>query len=228
MNYSVFYSFSIHIVLFGLIFISQKTFSNSKPKQYYIDFIGKTQVTTQGPESEIKTNQPKETEKADIEKKSEKIPIKPNIKTPKQVEDPDYLYTNVKNIKPSMALEESEIMKSESKNFNNSEPNTTQSSSGIRTDSDFPYPWYITKLRTKLYDSWQSRDITSKNLKAIVRFKIFSDGEISSIRIESSSGNRLFDQSVISTVAEIKRFDPLPSDFREDFLTIYVEFKTSD
>jgi len=229
MNIYLLYSSIIHFILVVLLFLSIRITIKSAPKQYYIDFIGQSEVmTAQNPISAgIKNDNiiSNDTEqKKPEEVKGQKTPAKP-----KQVDDPDYLYTNSKNMKPSMADEESQILK---KGVIKKSVNSGVASdggienSGIRTDSNFPYPWYITTVRTRLFESWQSQDVTSKNLKSVVKFRILRNGLIDRIQIDKSSGNRLFDQSVVMAVSEIKRLDPLPDEFYEDYLTVYVEFKT--
>ncbi len=234
MKEGLLYSLTFHTGVLLILFVIPYK-SSTIPKQYYIDFIGSTHVSTPQNFSEIKSNiqtvKNEELKEQNINESKTQLKTK-EVKTVKQIEDPDYLYTNTKTImQPSMAEAESDILR-ETKISNNIEENTSNTlqtnSSSLKTDSEFPYPWYIIKLRTKLWEKWQTRNITTKNLKAIVRFRILKNGNITGIRIENSSGNHLFDQSVISTVSEIERFDPLPEDFNEDFLTVYVEFKATD
>jgi outer membrane biosynthesis protein TonB len=54
------------------------------------------------------------------------------------------------------------------------------------------------------------------------------DGSIRNVIIYNSTGNRIFDEMVISTIYGIKKFDPLPKDFSEDYLSVYVEFKSME
>jgi len=54
------------------------------------------------------------------------------------------------------------------------------------------------------------------------------DGSIRDVRIYNSSGNRIFDEMVLSTIYSIKKFDPLPKDFNEDYLSVYVAFKSME
>lgn len=229
MNIYLIYSSIIHFILTVLLFVFFRNTVKSAPKQYYIDFIGQSNVmTTQNPVSAVVENK-EISNNNDKEEKIEKIKEQKSITKPKQVDDPDYLYTNSKDMKPSMALEESQILKKGiAKKSSNTDINSDSGieNSGIRTDSNFPYPWYITTLRTRLFESWQSQDVTSKNLKAVVRFRILRNGVIDKIQIDKTSGNRLFDQSVVMAVSEIKQLGPLPDDFFEDYLTVYVEFKT--
>lgn len=230
MNVYLFHSFLFHVIVIMIVLkfnFSTKTLT----KKYYIDFISsKPQVVTRGFDNNTQIDKQKssnntkevETQKQQIDKKETKT----TKQEYKQIEDPDYLYKNSEVIKPSMANEESSILNEINNKYTNS--NTTQEltgSGGIKTDTDFPYPWYITKLRAKLWDNWQTQNIISQNISAIVKFRIYPNGEIRDVNIEKKSGNRLFDHSVINTINSIKNVDPLPSDFSEDYLTVYVEFK---
>ena len=224
-------SLTVHILLFGFLILMNFRYTLSRPKQYYIDFIGKTEVVNSTNLQSFSSSKPKETEKLYETSKTPSIDKKKEYK--KQIEDPDYLYTNSKALKPSMINEKSKILDTSFENKNPAVENEQQDlqtslNSSISFGTDFPYPWYITKLRTKLYDSWQAKYIVSSNLKAVVRFNIMRDGSIEGIRIYTSSGNKIFDETAISSVYDIGRFDALPSDFNDRYLTVYVEFKSME
>ncbi|MCX7641712.1 MAG: TonB family protein [Elusimicrobiales bacterium] len=227
-NNYIFHSTIIHmIIIIGILSFNIKTQHNNK--KYYIDFLSsETQIMSSNStnnENE-KTLNEKIAEIKESKKPSSKTEIPKNEIKNKQIEDPDYLYKNTHMITPSMAKEKSSIIE-ESKLINN-QISKNFSNEGIRTDTDFPYPWYITKLRGRLWDSWKSQNIFSPNAIAIVKFKIYQDGEIKDVKIEKTSGNKLFDYSVITAVNSIKRLEPLPSDFEEDYITVYVEFKSTE
>lgn len=205
-----------------------KTTANQK---YYIDFLSSKPfiVTPQNTSNQsIKENPNKS---LGLEKRNEKEKQQENLKQNRsqQIEDKDYLYKNA-SLKPSMIDEKSSILDEKNKDISDLKGDLqTQketSGGGILTDEKFPYPWYITKLRSALWDSWQAKNVYSKNTSAVVKFLIYPNGEIKNVRIEKSSGNRLFDYSVLSAVTDIKKVDPLPADFFEDYLTVYVEFKS--
>lgn len=233
MNIYLLHSILVHTVLIVIVLlIPLKTSKKSSPKRYYIDFIsskhqivnyetsqGISQITTQKNKEEFPTKQQKS-------KPTEPHPKTNSIKT-KQIDDPDYLYKNVSKIKPSMAEEESSFLGEITNQKYNLSSTQTLDSTPIKTDSDFPYPWYISKLRSTLWDSWQEEVITAKNLSVIVKFKIIKSGEIRGIEIEKTSGNKLFDFSALNSVMKIKKFQPLPPDFKDDYLTVYVEFKST-
>lgn len=239
MNIYLFHSILIHIafviILMQLTIKSKNSLNN---KKYYIDFISsKTHII----ENIITNNSISETEKKDISnikkeevKKIDKFETKEKVvKNQKQIDDPDYLYKNISKLKPSMAKETPTIL---NENLNIKDENnkhktdmyiTQDQGGGIKTDNDFPYPWYISKLRTKLWDNWQEQTIIAKEVSAIIKFKIHRNGEILDIEIDKSSGNKLFDYSALNSVIKIKNFDPLPIDFKDNYLTVYVEFKST-
>ena len=237
MSYSLFLSFTFHIFLLSILFFIN--ISSNKPiqKRYYIDFIGKTEVINagQGDEKSFKNtiNSNFLNKNKSLKLNSEIINKNDAKKQIKQIDDSDYIYTNSRNIEPSMINEKSEII---TNNLSTTSDQRSDSIShsfsthgrSITFGSDFPYPYYITKLRSVLYDNWQAKEIISSNLKAIVRFNISKDGNITGIKIYSSSGNRIFDETVLSTIYGIGKLDPLPVDFNEAYLTVYVEFKSMD
>ena len=223
------------MIFFGSLFFINLYSRISTPKQYYIDFIGKTEIINQTDKSLNRISN-SSTNKEFVDKmKMEKKTVDKEDKTKqlykKQIEDRDYIYTNSKNLRPSMIDERSEILENISKgskgSYKNIEENNT-STSLISFDSDFPYPYYITKLRSRLYDSWQSREVVLSNLKAVIRFNIMKDGSIKGVRVYTSSGNKMFDEAAILSVHEIGKFDPLPDGFDEQYLSVYVEFKSVD
>ncbi|MCX7905577.1 MAG: TonB family protein [Elusimicrobiales bacterium] len=232
MSNHIIYSTIIHIIIMMLVY-TMEIKNETNNKKYYIDFLSsQTQIISpnfnnlENNEKEKKINE-KVLETKEIKKnqynKNETLKAEVNKK---QIEDPDYLYKNI-NLTPSMAKEKSSIIEETVSKVNNSiSENHSNSNQLIRTDTDFPYPWYITKLRGKLWDSWQSQNIISPSNIVVVKFKIYQNGEIKDIKIEKSSGNKLFDHSAISAVSSIKRVDPLPTDFEEDHLIVYVEFKS--
>lgn len=225
MSVYIIHSFLLHLIVIASV-LKFSVSTKSTPKRYYIDFISQTpQITTKG-SPQIQQDQQVQTQlqKTKIDKKIDQpVTTKKNI----QIEDPDYLYKNSTITKPSMADESSSILKEITTKANSSHGSFKSTlNSGIKTDTDFPYPWYITKLRSTIWDSWQTQKLTPQYGVAVVRFKIYRDGSIKDIRIERSSGSRLFDYSAISAINSIKKVEPLPSSFEEDYLTVYVEFKS--
>ena len=55
-------------------------------------------------------------------------------------------------------------------------------------------------------------------------FRIKSNGEIQSVRLTESSGEKIFDQLSLRAVKLSSPFPPLPPGFQEDYLGVYFEF----
>ncbi|MBI4424297.1 MAG: energy transducer TonB [Elusimicrobia bacterium] len=98
--------------------------------------------------------------------------------------------------------------------------------SGASVSSDlpnFPYPWYITQVRSALWSRW-SANMPAAAGEVLVMFSILRPGTVTDIRIESSSGEGGYDYTALSVVKAAAPFPPLPSGFREPFLKVHVKF----
>jgi TonB family protein len=92
---------------------------------------------------------------------------------------------------------------------------------------NFPYPWYITQLRTALWNQWTQVMPNGGSLGCVVRFAIDRSGQPSSVEVEQSSGNSLYDYAALSAVRGAAPFPPLPEQFREGTLKVHVQFRTA-
>ena len=61
--------------------------------------------------------------------------------------------------------------------------------------------------------------------KAVVYFRIQRGGEISDIKVETSSGEPNLDLSGLRAVQESAPFPPLPSGFDEEYLIVHFYFE---
>ncbi|MBI5597807.1 MAG: TonB family protein [Elusimicrobia bacterium] len=91
---------------------------------------------------------------------------------------------------------------------------------------DFPYPWYLTSLRQKLWDRW-SGNMPAFPGEALVMFTILRDGSLVDVRVEQTSGERALDSAAVAAVRASGPLPPLPPAFREKFLTVHVQFKSN-
>lgn len=97
---------------------------------------------------------------------------------------------------------------------------------GVATDlPNFPYPWYISQVRQMLWAAWQKR-MPSASGEGVVVFVIVRNGAFTDLRMESSSGDRSFDDAAIEAVQAAAPFPALPSDFDEPFLKIHLTLKS--
>jgi len=97
--------------------------------------------------------------------------------------------------------------------------------SAVRTDlPNFPFPWYLARVRTNLFVKWAEKNQTLP-LECLVSFVIERDGSISKVTSKRSSGNKYFDYDAISAVEESAPFPPLPKALPDSQLRVHVNFK---
>jgi TonB family protein len=90
---------------------------------------------------------------------------------------------------------------------------------------DFPFPWYLSRLRAALWERWSARSVQGTGLCA-VSFSILRDGLMTDLRVASTSGDESFDYAALSAVQAAAPFAPLPDGFADSFLKVRVEFKS--
>ncbi|HBU69549.1 MAG TPA: hypothetical protein DEE98_04100 [Elusimicrobia bacterium] len=98
------------------------------------------------------------------------------------------------------------------------------SSSQISYDTaSFPYAYYTSTIVKKIGRNWQWSTAFGR-IKAVVYFRISKDGVISELKLKESSGDGLFDQQALRSVAISGPFPPLPQGYAEEDLGVYFEF----
>ncbi len=98
--------------------------------------------------------------------------------------------------------------------------------SGAAVEADmpnFPYPWYITQVRSRLWANWTANMPRTPG-GVTVMFIILRDGSLTDLRVESSSGDAGYDYVALTAVQQSAPFGPLPSGFKDSFLKIHVNF----
>jgi TonB family protein len=102
------------------------------------------------------------------------------------------------------------------------------SGAGVSTDlPNFPYQWYITRMRVMLWQAWQQR-MPRVDAEGDVVFSILPNGSFTDLEVESSSGDRDFDKAALDSVQAAAPFPALPSDFHEPFLKIHLKLKSEE
>lgn len=97
---------------------------------------------------------------------------------------------------------------------------------GLSVDfPDFPYPWYITRVRQRLWERWLERR-PGGNIAAVVVFELHRDGSMKNLGIEESSGSEAFDYAAVDAAREAGPFAPLPPAYKDPFLRVHVEFRS--
>lgn len=97
---------------------------------------------------------------------------------------------------------------------------------GISADMpNFPYPWYITRVRQMLWQQWQAR-MPREAGESVVVFSLLPNGSVVDLRTEQSSGDSAFDLTALAAVQDAAPYPPLPPQFSEPFLKVHVTLRS--
>lgn len=94
--------------------------------------------------------------------------------------------------------------------------------------SNFPYTYYLQTIHGKISGNWYTSQISpgiTGDFHTTVYFKIFRNGEISTLEIKEGSGIRSLDLSARRAIQSSAPFPPLPNDYEGDFLGIHLIFE---
>lgn len=90
---------------------------------------------------------------------------------------------------------------------------------------DFPYPWYLQRLRATLWNRWSSH-MPAGPAECGVVFTVMQDGKVVDLKVETTSGDGAYDLAALTTVKDTAPFPPLPPQFQERFLKVHVQFRS--
>jgi outer membrane biosynthesis protein TonB len=95
---------------------------------------------------------------------------------------------------------------------------------GTTTDQDVDIE-YLAAIVQIIKNNWKYPNLNNPNIKTIVFFEIGRDGKLlRGIRVETRSGNMIFDKSTFDAVMKSNPFPPLPYDFNGEKLGIHLAF----
>ena len=243
------YSGSLHAAAAVLLFIFIRPALNNidKSTMYSVDFIGAQEQTVQSAPPAAAAQPAPEAQQ----------PVPVQAQQPEQIQpkpQPDAILLNAKKPKPAALQKVSHWLPSPSilrqlqkPSILAAMPQTQQpaqtasvsetagtstaqagGTNGVSADfPNFPYPWYISRVRASLWNEWSSRMPHGGVISAVVTFKIARGGTAQNITIEKTSSNKLFDFAALASVEQSAPFPPLPADYRQDLLTVHVEFKST-
>lgn len=92
----------------------------------------------------------------------------------------------------------------------------------------FPFSYYIKQVQNKISENWSWAQNYAGNFKTVVYFRIIRSGQISEIKIKTSSGNKLYDNICLRAVEVSAPFPPLPQGYEDDWLGVFFEFRYKD
>ena len=96
--------------------------------------------------------------------------------------------------------------------------------------SSFPFTYYLQIIMDRVSANWFTSLVdpgVSGTFQTTVYFKIYSNGQISSVEVEESSGIRSLDLSAVRAVHSSSPFPPLPKEYEEEYLGIHLIFEHS-
>jgi protein TonB len=94
------------------------------------------------------------------------------------------------------------------------------------------YGWYIESVRRAIGQNWIQTSIdpsirAARQAHAVAAFRIYRDGSIKNIRLDSSSGNRSMDDSATRALLSIDRLPALPADYSGAYVDVTFDFDLS-
>ncbi len=88
------------------------------------------------------------------------------------------------------------------------------------------YNYYLQQMLERIAENWQDPQTRKAGkLSATVMFTIERNGALTEIKLEKSSGDRLFDEICLRAVMVTAKLPPLPAEFRAPRLKIHLEFE---
>ncbi len=94
--------------------------------------------------------------------------------------------------------------------------------------TELPFREYYNLIWRRVRDAWVLPENIGegerRRLVAVVEFQVTSTGEISNVRLESSSGNTYFDNSALRAVKKANPLPPFPPELSRPYLMVGVRF----
>jgi TonB family protein len=152
-----------------------------------------------------------------VEEKDEEMPPppeKPRKKPP------------VKKDEPKKSVPTTQIRKTDQPAESDSTGQSAQATpaGSISFENDFPYAYYISRMRQKIAATWRPPGGSSDERVCRVYFRVHRNGSVSNVSVEESSGVSLFDQSCQRAVLQSAPLPPLPREFNDDYLGVHFSF----
>jgi protein TonB len=94
------------------------------------------------------------------------------------------------------------------------------------------YGWYIESVKRAISQTWIQTSIdpsirAARRAKATASFRIYRDGTIKNIRLDTSSGNRSMDDSASRALLSIDKLPALPADYSGAYVDVTFDFDLS-
>jgi TonB family protein len=91
----------------------------------------------------------------------------------------------------------------------------------------FEFLSYRQRIFGTIKANW-TNTVRTAGLVAAVRFELAPDGQVSSVELVRSSGDRTYDQAVVRAVQRSNPLPPPPERYREDFREVIIDFHSEE
>ena len=91
-------------------------------------------------------------------------------------------------------------------------------------DVDFPFAYYVEQLQALIGANWL-RPAAPDGTACTVTFRILRSGQITEVKLETSSGIPFFDRAATRTLYSANPLPPLPPEFRFEQVGVHLTFK---
>ena len=92
-------------------------------------------------------------------------------------------------------------------------------------DANFEFAYYLQMVRAQIARNWTPPAGSSAGARAEVYFRVTRSGEITGLRLETSSGGDYFDQTALRAVVITQQLPPLPLGYAGSDLGIHFGFE---
>ena len=92
-------------------------------------------------------------------------------------------------------------------------------------DANFEFAYYLQMVRAQVARNWTPPQGAAPGARVEVYFRVSRGGGISGLRVESASGNEIFDQSAMRAVVITEQLPPLPLGYSGADLGIHFGFE---
>jgi protein TonB len=94
------------------------------------------------------------------------------------------------------------------------------------------YGWYVESVKRAISQNWIQTSIdpsvrAARRAHAVTSFRIYRDGTIKNIRLDTSSGNRSMDDSATRALLSIDKLPSLPADYSGAYVDVTFDFDLS-
>jgi len=91
------------------------------------------------------------------------------------------------------------------------------------------YPWYVESMKRAISQNWMQNTIdpavrAARRAHSVVTFRIYRDGTVKNISLNTSSGNQSMDDSSTRAMLSIDKFPPLPADYSGSYIDVTFDF----